>query len=119
MSGRLNWGIFSLGLTNYFGDILPNSYDDRLLIEFAVRPVNNITLSGYIAPIDKTSSRSVYGSSINWRLKNQPNSPTLSASWQHQEYDYGNDIFGNSLLVTDNIFTILFRVGSSPNPFPR
>ncbi|WP_410223481.1 hypothetical protein [Limnospira platensis] len=119
LSGRLNWGIFSLGLTNYFGDILPNSYDDRLLIEFAVRPVNNITLSGYIAPIDKTSSRSVYGSSINWRLKNQPNSPTLSASWQHQEYDYGNDIFGNSLLVTDNIFTILFRVGSSPNPFPR
>ncbi|ULB43949.1 hypothetical protein H4N54_15945 [Limnospira fusiformis KN01] len=119
LSGRLNWQRFSLGLTNYFGDILPNSYDDRLLIELAVRPVNNVTLSGYIAPIDKTSSRSVYGSTISWRLKNQPNSPTLSASWQHQEYDYGNDAFGNRMLVTDNIFTIIFRVGSSPNPFPR
>ncbi|MEB3885565.1 hypothetical protein [Lyngbya sp. CCY1209] len=119
LSGRFNWGILSLGVTNYFGDILPNSYDDRLLIEFSVRPVDTLTLSGYVAPIDKTSSRSLYGATVFWKLKNQPNSPTLSVSWQYQEYDYGNDVFGNNLLVTDNIFTILFRVGNPANPFPR
>jgi len=114
---RLNWGIVSIGLTNYFGGILPNSYDNRLLAEFSISPIKTLTLSGYIAPIDETSSRSLYGAGMIWQLKNQYNSPTLSFNWQNQQYDYGNDVFGNKLLVNDNIFTVLFRVGHPANPF--
>lgn len=117
ISAGLNWGIASLGVSNYFGDILPNSYEDRLLINLAFRPLNNLTFSGYVAPIDETSSRSPYGASLVWQLENKPNSPTLSFNWQKQEYDYGNDPFGRSLLVEDNIFTVLFRVGHPGNPF--
>ncbi|WRH66347.1 MAG: hypothetical protein RSE13_22570 [Planktothrix sp. GU0601_MAG3] len=117
ISSSLNWGIISMGLTNYFGDILPNSYDNRLLAKFSISPIKTLTLSGYIAPIDETSSRSLYGAGIIWQLKNQYNSPTLSFNWQNQQYDYGNDVFGNQLLVNDNIFTVLFRVGHPANPF--
>ena len=117
ISAGLNWGIASLGLTNYFGDILPNSYEDRLLANLTLRPINNLTLSGYIAPIDETSSRSPYGASVVWQLENKPNSPTLSFNWQKQEYDYGEDVFGNDLLVNDDTFTVLFRVGHPGNPF--
>lgn len=114
---RLNWGIVSICLTNYFGGILPNSYDNRLLAEFSISPSKTLTISGYIAPIDETSSRSLYGAGMIWQLKNQYNSPTLSFNWQNQQYDYGNDVFGNKLLVNDNIFTVLFRVGRPANPF--
>lgn len=117
VAARLNWGIVSMGLTNYFGDILPNSYDNRLLAEFSISPTKTLTLSGYIAPIDETSTRSLYGAGVIWKLKNQYNSPTLSFNWQNQEYDYGEDVFGNKLLVNDNIFTVLFRVGRPGNPF--
>ncbi|MGL6139662.1 MAG: hypothetical protein ACRC2M_20375, partial [Planktothrix sp.] len=117
VSTRLNWGIVSMGLTNYFGDILPNSYDNRLLAEFSISPSKTLTISGYIAPIDETSTRSLYGAGVIWKLKNKYNSPTLSFNWQNQEYDYGNDVFGNKLLVNDNIFTVLFRVGRPANPF--
>ena len=110
-SARLNWGITSVGVTYYFGDILPNSFEDRLLLEFSIRPLKNITFSGYVAPIDETSNRSLYGASVTWRLNNKYNSPTLSLSWQNQEYDYGKDPFGNNLVITDNTFTVLFRVG--------
>lgn len=117
VNARLNWGIVSVGLTNYFGDILPNSYDDRFLAEFTIRPLNTLTLSAYVAPIDKTASRSPYGASVIWQLENKYNSPTLSVNWRNQEYDYGDDVFGNNLLVNDNIFTVLFRVGHPGNPF--
>ncbi|MGD1712918.1 hypothetical protein [Dapis sp. BLCC M172] len=110
-NARLNWGITSFGVTYYFGDILPNSFEDRLLLEFSIRPLKTVTFSGYVAPVDETSNRSVYGASLTWRLNNKYNSPTLSLSWKNQEYDYGQDPFGNNLTITDNTFTVLFRVG--------
>jgi len=119
LSARVNWGRVSLGATNFFGDILPNSYNDRLVIEFAIRPLKTLSFSGYIAPVDKTTSRSPVGASLSWRLENKYNSPSLSLSWQNQEYDYGEDPFGNDLLIKDNIFTILFKVGSPGRPFGR
>lgn len=119
LRSHLKWRIASVGAIYYFGDILPNSYDDRLAFDFSIRPVNNLEFSAYFAPIDQTSSRSLWGLGINWQLQNQYNSPTLSLSWQNQEYDYGQDNFGNDLLVTDNIFTIFLRFGSPRNPFGR
>lgn len=118
-SARANWGLVSLGATYFVGDILPNSYNDRLVIEFAIRPLTTLRFSGYIAPVDETSSRSPYGASLTWQLENKFNSPTLSLSWQNQEYDYGKDPFDNDLLIKDNIFTILFKVGSPGRPFGR
>ena len=115
-STRLNWGIISLGLTNYFGDILPNSYENQLLADFTIRPSSNLRLSAYFAPINENSSRSRYGASLLWKLGENYNSPALSLNWQNQEYDYGNDAFGNNLLVTDNVFTVLFRVGAPAGP---
>jgi hypothetical protein len=119
VSTGLKWGIASFRLTNYFDDVLPNSDDERLIARFSVRPTDTLALSGYVAPIDRTSSRSFYGASINWRLENAPNSPTLSVSWKNLEYDYGEDTFGNDLLVDDNVFTVQFRVGNPTNPFSR
>lgn len=117
VGSRFNWGIASVGLTYYIGDVLPSSYENRLVVDFSIRPINTLSLSAYIAPIDENYSRSLYGASIIWQLNNQPNSPTLSFSWQNQQYDYGIDVFGKNLLVNDNVFTILFRIGSPPNPF--
>ncbi len=70
-----------------------------------------LTFYGYIAPIDETSNRSISGVTLTRQLQNKNNSPTLSLSWQNQEYDDGDDSFGNNLIVSDHIFTVLFRVG--------
>ena len=45
---RLNWKIVSVGMTYYFGDILPNSFEDRLLLEFIIRPLPNFAFSSYV-----------------------------------------------------------------------
>ncbi|MBO1351454.1 MAG: hypothetical protein EBE86_030660 [Hormoscilla sp. GUM202] len=103
-------------MTNYFGDILPNSIGDRLVIELSFRLLKKLRVSGHITPVDRTTSRSPYGASIAWQLGNRYNSQTLSLSWQSQEYDYGDDPFGNRLLIKDNIFTVSFRVGARLGP---
>jgi len=113
---RFNWGLASVGVTNYFGDILPNSIGDRLVIELSFRLLKKLRVSGHITPVDRTTSRSPYGASIAWQLGNRYNSQTLSLSWQSQEYDYGDDPFGNRLLIKDNIFTVSFRVGARLGP---
>jgi len=38
---RFNWGLASVGVTNYFEDILPNSIGDRLVIELSFRLLKN------------------------------------------------------------------------------
>ena len=108
---RLNWRIASVGVTYYFGDILPNSFEDRLLLEFIIRPLPNFAFSSYVAPIDQTSSPSPYGASVTWKLKNKYNSPTLSLNWQNQKHNYADDPFGNQIILNDNTFTVIFRVG--------
>ena len=111
VGARLNLRMASVGVTYYFGDILPNSFADRLLLELSIRPLPTVTFSSYVAPIDQTLTRSPYGASVTWKLKNKYNSPTLSLNWQNQKYDYADDPFGNEIIVNDNIFTVMFRLG--------
>ena len=110
---RLNWRIASVGVTYYFGDILPNSFEDRLLLKLSIRLLPTVTFSSYVAPIDKTYTytHSPYGASVTWKLKNKYNSPTLSLNWQNQKHNYADDPFGNEIILNDNTFTVIFRVG--------
>ncbi|MCL2923548.1 MAG: hypothetical protein MGF17_02690 [Trichodesmium sp. MAG_R04] len=110
INARLNWLVFSISVTYFFGKIIPDSLKDRLLLQFSIRPFKTITFSCYVAPIDKTSNRSPYGASVAWQLSNKYNNPTLSVNWQNQKYNYANDTFGNELIVTDNKFTVLFSI---------
>jgi hypothetical protein len=56
---------------------------------------------------------------VNWQLENKPNSPTLSIGWQNIEYDYGEDVFGNDVVLEDNAVTVRFHIGQPANPFLR
>ena len=47
------------------------------------------------------------------------NSPTISLSWTNNFYDLGKDSEGIKLHFTDNIFQVLFRIGSPGNPFQK
>jgi hypothetical protein len=108
----LNVGQVSLGVTNYFGGILPNSYENKLLVDVAVQLHERLRLAAYVAPIEENVSRSRYGASLEWQLADHNSSPTLSLNWANQEYDYGLSASGRDLTIRDDVFTILFRAGS-------
>ncbi|MDZ8223579.1 hypothetical protein [Nostoc sp. ChiVER01] len=119
LGARANIGPVSFGLVNYFGDILPNSIENTLLADFEIRFSENFRLSAYYTPINESISRSRYGARAQWKMGKQYNSPTLSLSWSNNDYDYGRDLVGNNFNVTENVFTVLFKLGDPPNPFDQ
>ena len=117
LGASANLGSTSIGLISYLGDILPDSIDNTLLINFAIRPIENVSFSAYFAPINDNSSRTRYGASAQVRLGKAYNSPTLTLNYTNYEFDFGRDSFERELLVNDNVFKILFRFGEPPQPF--
>lgn len=117
LGAKANVGNVSFGLTNYLGDLLPDSIDDTLLANIDVKISNNLILSAYFTPINNNSSRSRYGANANLRLGRSYNSPSLIFSWANNEYNFGNDPVGRELSVTNNVFSVVFKFGQPSNPF--
>ncbi|MGB6300541.1 MAG: hypothetical protein WBF90_30810 [Rivularia sp. (in: cyanobacteria)] len=119
LGARANFGNVSFGVVNYFDDILPDSVDKTLLADLAINFSKNFRLSGYYTPVNEASSQSRYGATAKLRLGSKYNSPTISLSWTNNYYDLGKDSEGIKLRFTDNIFKVLFRIGSPGNPFNK
>jgi hypothetical protein len=109
VGARANVGNVSVGLINYFGDILPNSIANTLLADVSVKFSDNFSVSAYYTPINESTSRSRYGASAQLKMGNQRTSPVLGVSWSNNEYDFGTDPNGNKLDVTDNVFSVFLR----------
>jgi len=111
INAHLDLRVFSASVTYFLEKIIDDSLEDRLLLEFAISPLKTVAFSCYFVPIDRTSNSSPYGASVIWKLNNKDNSPVLSVNWENKKYNYGDDVFGNELIITDNMFTVLFSIG--------
>ncbi|WP_019507252.1 hypothetical protein [Pleurocapsa sp. PCC 7319] len=109
---RAKWQRISLGANYNFDDLLPNSLEERLLLDLGIALSDRIYLSGYYTPINNNTSRSRYGANASLRLGKSYNHPTLTLGWTNNEYQ-----FEDGFTQSDNIFTVLFRIGEPPNPF--
>ena len=106
---RANIGNVWFGLTNYFGDVLPDSVKNTLVTSAGIQFSNNFALSAYYNPINENPGRSVYGAGARFRLGTNQYSPTLNLSWQNNQYDYGRDSSDNELKINENLFTVFLR----------
>ncbi|AHJ27629.1 hypothetical protein NSP_12890 [Nodularia spumigena CCY9414] len=106
---RANLGNVWFGLTNYFGDVLPDAIKNTLVTSVGIQFSKSFSLSGYYNLINENAARSVYGAGARLRLGKNQNSPTLNLSWRNNEYDYGRDRADNELKINENIFTVFLR----------
>ncbi|HBE20286.1 MAG TPA: hypothetical protein DEG17_21470 [Cyanobacteria bacterium UBA11149] len=109
VGARANLGDFSLGLTQYFDSILPNSINTALGIDASLRLGLQGRISAYLSP---TNSQLSYGLTAEYKFSQDRNSPLLIVGWSRDVYDYGLDPFGNQLDLKNDTFSILFRLGS-------
>ncbi|MEO0852670.1 MAG: hypothetical protein AAFY15_04105, partial [Cyanobacteria bacterium J06648_11] len=98
----------SLGLTQFFGDLLEESTPTALGGNISWTISRQFTLSGYLLPQDNLTS---YGAIASFRLSTQPNSLALNLQWNRDDYRFG------SLGTQDDRFTVQLRVGAPSNPF--
>jgi len=111
VGARANVGPVSFGLVNYFGNILPDSIDNTLLADLAIKFSNRFSLSGYYTPVNESSSRSNYGAKAEYKLGDQNNSPTLAVSWTNNEYYLDQNATGKRFNTTDNVFAVFLKFG--------
>ncbi len=119
LGARASFDSVSLGVVNYFDDILANSVDRTLRADLAINFSRYFRLSGYYTPVNEASSGSRYGATAKLRLGGKYNSPTMSLSWTNNYYDLGKSSEGIKLRFTDNVFQVLFKFGSPGNPFDK
>jgi hypothetical protein len=119
VGARVNIADVSMGLVNYFGDILPDSVENTLFLDLTVKFNDYFNISAYYTPINESSSRSRVGARAQFKLGNKYNSSTLTLSWTNSDYNLGTHPSGEQLGVTDNVFTVLLRFGEPANPFKQ
>jgi hypothetical protein len=120
MGFRVNGPGINLGLTNFWGlDNLANNSNSKMLINFGLDLSQDLSLNGYVAPYDSNSSKTQYGLKLNLNLGRDYNTPQLSLGWANYQYNYGLDLLGNSSSLSDNVFTLTFRIGQPNNPFRK
>lgn len=112
LGARAKWHRISLGANYNFDDLLPNSLEKRLLLDLGIALSDRFYLSGYYTPINSNTSRSRYGANASLRLGKSYNHPTLTLGWTNNEYQ-----FENGFTQSDNVVTLLFRLGEPANPF--
>jgi hypothetical protein len=117
VSANARFGNIAFGTTYFIPTGLPNEVESLLSTSISWRVTSNLILSGYYTPINNNISKSTMGASTSWRMGNDPNSPTLSLSWNRNEIDFSR---GSSTPInnySDNVFGIYFRFGAPGNPF--
>ncbi|MGL5792995.1 MAG: hypothetical protein ACRC06_01050, partial [Waterburya sp.] len=102
----------ALGANYNFDNLLPTSLESRLLLDLEIALSDRLHLSGYYTPINDNISRSRYGANASWRLGKNYNDPTVAFGWGNNEYQ-----FADGFIQSDNIFTLMFRMGKPPNSF--
>ncbi|CEJ43356.1 Uncharacterized protein apha_00783 [Umezakia ovalisporum] len=109
LAARANISDFWFGITNYFGDVLPDSIENILVTGVGIRFSKNFALSAYYNPINENPARSVYGVAGQLKFGTNQDSPILNLSWNNNQYDYGRDKDNNELNINENIFSVFLR----------
>jgi hypothetical protein len=114
---NLKIGNIAFATTYFIPTGLPNEIESQLITSISWRVADNLILSGYYTPINNNTSRSTMGASTSWRMGQDPNSPTLSLSWNRNEIDFGRGSTTPINNYSDNVFGVYFRFGAPGNPF--
>jgi hypothetical protein len=100
----------SVGFTRVFGQILPNSVASSSMLDTSLQLGPQLFLTGFITLMDEKASSSRYGVGAQWKFNPRADSPVVSIAWRNTRYDYGMDAFRNEIRVSDNTFSVGFRM---------
>lgn len=114
VGARANVGAVSVGLTQYFDGILPNSINTALGVDASIAISSQARISAYLTPGTNQMS---YGAIAEYKFGKDYYSPALVLGWRKDRYNFGRDPFENSLKTSGDTFTLLFRMGAPTSAF--
>ncbi|MBD1846787.1 hypothetical protein H6F89_25945 [Cyanobacteria bacterium FACHB-63] len=111
IEARGTFSPISVGFTQVFGDLLPNSIEESSVVDVSLQLGAQLFVTGFVTLANQNTVSNRYGLGLQWRLNTQPDSPIFGFAWRNTLYDYGFDSFDRAVRLNNNTFSLSFRMG--------
>ncbi len=103
-----NLGDFSIGGTQFFGNLLPDAVDTKTLLNIGWKINNRINIGAFYSPFDRNISTNPYGANLSFTLAPESNAK-LYIGWNAAEINFRRTIGSTANLFRDNTFSLSVR----------
>ena len=106
----INLGDISIGGTQYFGNLLPESVESKTIFSAGWKISDRLKIGGSVSAFDRNVSKNPFGASLSYDLDPNANS-TLYIGWNAAEVDFRRTLGPTANVYKDNTVSVSLRYG--------
>jgi hypothetical protein len=106
----VNLGDVSLGGTQFFGNILPESVENKTIFNVGWKITDRLKVGGFVSAFDRNMTKNPFGASLGYDLDPSSNS-TLYLGWNAAEIDFRRTLGPTANTYKDNTISVSLRYG--------
>ncbi|PSB40167.1 hypothetical protein, partial [Chamaesiphon polymorphus] len=105
-----NFGDFSIGGTQFFGNVLPESVDNKTVFNLNWKVTDRLRVGGFFTAFDNNISTNPFGANISYDLDPNSNS-AIYLGWNAAEIDFRRTLGPTSNVYKDNTVSVSIKYG--------
>ena len=106
----LNFGDISIGGTQFFGNILSESVENKTIFNLSWKVTDRLRVGGFVSAFDRNISTNPFGANLSYELDPNSNS-AIYLGWNSAEIDFRRTIGPTANVYKDNTISVSLRYG--------
>jgi hypothetical protein len=106
----LNFGDLSVGGTQFFGNILPESVENKTVFNIGWKVTNKLKVGGFVSVFDRNISTNPFGANLSYDLDANSDS-AIYLGWNAAEIDFRRTLGSTANVYKDNTVSVSIRYG--------
>ena len=105
-----NFGDISIGGTQFFGNLLPESVENKTIFNVNWKVTDKLRVGGFVSAFDRNISTNPFGASLSYDLDPNSNS-AIYLGWNAAEIDFRRTLGPTANVYKDNTLSVSLRYG--------
>ncbi len=105
-----NFGDISIGGTQFFGNLLPESVENKTIFNVSWKVTDRLKVGGFMSAFDRNISTNPFGASLSYDLDPNSNS-AIYLGWNAAEIDFRRTLGPTANVYKDNTLSVSLRYG--------
>jgi hypothetical protein len=106
----LNFGDISIGGTQFFGNLLSESVDNKTIFNLSWKVTDKLRVGGFVSAFDRNISTNPFGANLSYELDANSNS-AIYLGWNAAEIDFRRNLGPTANIYKDNTISVSLRYG--------
>ncbi|WP_309742650.1 hypothetical protein [Chamaesiphon sp. OTE_20_metabat_361] len=106
----LNFGDISIGGTQFFGNILSESVENKTIFNLSWKVSDRFRIGGFVSAFDRNISTNPFGANLSYDLDPSSNS-AIYLGWNAAEIDFRRTLGSTANVYKDNTISVSLRYG--------